>query len=294
MFRDYSGKDENMKRRCKQRLCIILAVLILTGMSPVSALASDGYTYGYKTASLAKDTWVTSGDAIATTLNGTYLRYTYGLYKISVPAGVYTKIDAKAVNGQKTESYEVFGAIYKTIKNKKVSIYHKDNNSGLVANIAGHEGRHFYYLKKGVYYIHVDRGMKIRWSYTKPSVPGNFCRAKAIKMNFGEKKLVFTNYGYEFDRWFKIDLPSKRSINISVQNLLDDTIAVQAIMVYRSNGKYIGQMKTKITSKPGVRQHYTSAYPKGTYYLQVSRQPSSTETESYSTNQGRLFYMYLK
>lgn len=98
----------------------------------------------------------------------------------------------------------------------------------------------------------------------------------------------------EADRWFKIDLPSKRSINISVQNLLDDTIAVQAILVYRSNGKYIGQMKMKNTGKPGVLQYYTSAYPKGSYYLQVSRQPYSTETESYSTNQGRLFYMDLK
>lgn len=282
-----------MKRRCKQRLCIILAVLILSGMSPVSALAADGNTYVYKIASLAKDTWVTSSSALASTLNGTNLRYTYGFYKISVPAGVYTKIDIKAVNDYKVESWEVTGAIYKTIKNKKVSIDHKDNNSGLVARISG-DKRHLYFLKKGVYYIYASRGMKIRWSYTKPSVPGNFCRAKAIKVNFGEKKLVFTNYGYEFDRWFKIDLPSKRSINISVQNLLDDTIAVQAILVYRSNGKYIGQMKMKNTGKPRVLQYDTSAYPKGTYYLQVSRLPHSTETESYSTNQGRLFYMYLK
>lgn len=283
-----------MKSRCKQRLCVILAVLILSGMSPVSALAADGNTYVYKTASLAKDTWVTSSSAIAATLTGTNLRYTYGFYKISVPAGVYTKIDIKALNNRKIESWEVLGAVYKTIKNKKVSIDHKDNNSGLVSWISGKQGRHLYFLRKGVYYIYASRGMKIRWSYTKPSVPGNFCRAKAIKMNFGEKKLVFTNYGYEFDRWFKIDLSSKRSINISVQNLLDDTIAVQAILVYRSNGKYIGQMKMKNTGKPGVHEYYTSAYPKGTYYLQVSRLQHSSETESYSTNRGRLFYMSLQ
>ena len=75
----------------KQLACFLLAVIITVGFVPLPAQASTT-KYNYKITTLKQKKWVTAKDY---TYNSDTNTYTYYLYKITVPANSFIRIDSK-------------------------------------------------------------------------------------------------------------------------------------------------------------------------------------------------------
>lgn len=227
-------------------LCIALTVVITVGLVPLRA---EAYTtkYAYKFITLNQNKYVTSRDYTERYIEKTDTNIeTYYLHKISVPANGYIRINANSTN-------EI--DIFKTI-NKKKYLYASEPILDLY-------GKKVYYevLPKGTYYIKADSGVKFKWSFVKVQSGSNYCRIRAQKLAAGKKKIEIFNYGQEYDRWYMISLPQKKTITVSysLKQFNPDLI------VYNSRGVKVNC--PALTDK----SRRTPVLAKGTYYIRLSR-----------------------
>lgn len=240
----------------KHLICIVLTVVITAGFIPLRA---EAYTtkYAYKFITLNQNKYVTSRDYTERYIEktDTYIE-TYYLHKISVPANGYIRINANNTG-------DIY--IYKTI-NKKKELYESDSIRDLY-------GKKVYYevLPKGTYYIKADSDVKFKWSFVKVQGGSNYCRARARRLAAWKKIVEIFNYGQEYNRWYMISLPRKKTITVTYSfEAYDPDFAV-----YNSHG-----VKLNCPSLTN-RSWRTALLPKGTYYIRISRERYEDEDSFY-------------
>lgn len=232
----------------KQLACFLLAVIITVGFVPLPAQA---YTqkYNYKVTTLKQKKWVTA--------KGTSLNYnsakdtwtdTYYLYKISVPANSFIRIDSK------NKSNWIW--IHKSFNNKK-SLSDQDEYTYFHDNIVYRCA-----LPKGTFYICAEEGTTFKWQSATTKNPTNFCRSRSARLKAGYKKWEVFNYGYEFDRWYRISLSARKSITLTMNQIDSDYDGVD-FLIYNSRGYKVECNALNSTN------YRTTVLPKGTYYLRV-------------------------
>ena len=246
-----------MKNRCKQLLCAALALMLVMAFMPRQAEAATKYTNPATT--LKQDTWVTAkGRTDSYDSSSSTTTFTYHLYKITVPANGFTRIYAGTIDANI--------GVYLAPKSGKA--YYE---STCVTTLTGAK-TYYRVLKKGTYYLYADKGTKIKWNFKSVDNTTNFCRSKATAIKTGVKTTVVFNHGYEYDKWYKLSLTSKKFLYVSIKEL--DKYGM-TIRIYDSKGAYVsasendGLYKTK------------SSVAKGTYYIRV-------RNDSYDSIYGRI------
>lgn len=230
----------------KQLACFLLAVIITVGFVPLPAQASTT-KYNYKITTLKQKKWVTAKE---NTYNSDTNTYTYYLYKITVPANSFIRIDSK------NKSYDYYGIyIFKSLNRNKP--YHSQANSidYYTVNI------YRQVLPKGTYYIYADEGTTFKWQSTTTKNPTNFCRSRSARLKAGYKKTEVFNTGYEFDRWYRISLTARKPLYVTMKQI--DEYGSIDFSVFNSRG-----FKVSCNSL-GNSNYRTAVLPKGTYYIRV-------------------------
>lgn len=232
----------------KQLTSLILAVMITAAFVPLPARAATA-KYNYKIITLSQKKWVT---AKPDSYNKNTNTYTYYLYKITVPANSFIRIDTR-------DKYSELN-IYKSI-NKNKSI---DNNH--IFEPLYEDNLYRRVLPKGTYYIYSFSDFK--WQCTTTKNPTNFCRSRSIRLKSGYKKTEIFNFRYEFDRWYRISLTAKKPISLTLlqmdESFLDPFSSIY-YAIYNSQG-----LKVSCKKLSGINFR-TSALPKGTYYIRIYR-----------------------
>lgn len=240
----------------KQLACFLLAVIITVGFVPLPAQA---YTqkYNYKVTTLKQKKWVTAkGNTCNYNQDKDTHTDTYYLYKISVPANSFIRIDSK------NKSNSIY--IYKSF----------NKNSSPSDSIASFYDNNIYrcVLPKGTYYIYAEEGTTFKWQSSTSKNPTNFCRSRAARLKAGYKKLEVFNYGYEYSRWYRISLTARKPITITIKNI-DDGYSGRVFSVYNSRGYRVTCNELNDTN------YRTAVLPKGTYYIRVNRNEYSEYDE---------------
>lgn len=227
----------------KQLACFLLAVIITVGFVPLPAHASTE-KYKYKITTLKQKKWVTAKEY---TYNSDTSTSTYYLYKITVPANSFIRIDSK--NKSKTIR------IYKSI-NMKDSPWNSDSIFYL-------DDATLYrcVLPRGAYYILADEGTTFKWQSAKTKNPTNFCRSRSVRLKTGYKKTEVFNIGYEFDRWYRISLTARKPITVTMKPM--DSDGSDNFSIYNSRGYRVSCNELNDTN------YRTAVLPKGTYYIRV-------------------------
>ena len=241
----------------KHLICIVLTVVITAGFIPLRAEA-DTTKYVYKFISLKQNKYVTSRETTYSYNEKTDTNIeTCYLHKISVPANGYIKINAN----RSERSID----IYKTI-NRKKSLWESYSIISLYGKKAYYE-----VLPKGTYYIKADSSVKFKWSFVKVQGGSNYCRARARRLAAWKKIVEIFNYGQEYNRWYMISLPRKKTITVTYSFEPYDPV----FAVYNSHG-----IKLNCPSLTN-RSWRTALLPKGTYYIRISRDRYEDEYSFY-------------
>lgn len=227
----------------KQLACFLLAVIITVGFVPLPAQASTE-KYNYKITTLKQKKWVTAKDY---TYNSDTNTYTYYLYKITVPANSFIRIDSK----KKSAWLNIFKSI-----DRKKSLSDQDALEYFYS-----QNVYRYVLPKGTYYICAYEEPTFKWQSTTTKNPTNFCRSRSARLKAGYKKWEVFNYGYEFDRWYRISLTARKPITVTMKQM--DSDGGGNFSIYNSRGYYVtcNELNDSVSR--------TAVLPKGTYYIRV-------------------------
>ena len=244
----FSAKQSMIKRF----LCIALTVVIIAGFVPVHANASS---VNYKVTNLQQNTTITA-------LPHDNNAGTYHLYKISVPKNGFIKIV--------TSNRSAAVRIYKSInwnEQPDASKYLVDSIYDLV--------QRYVVLPKGTYYLAVREKTKLKWTFTSMPNKTNYCRGRAATLNRGKKTMIAFNYGYEYDKWYKIKITNRKKITISLKPMED----------------YYGSIFFTLVNSRGIRvnspqlsryTYQTAVVPAGVYYICLERsEPKADEMYYY-------------
>lgn len=229
----------------KQLACFLLAVIITVGFVPLPAQASTT-KYNYKITTLKQKKWVTAkGDTYNYNQDKDTNTHTYYVYKISVPANSFIRVDSKN-------------------KSNYIDIYKSFNkNSYPSDSIASFYDNNIYrcVLPKGTYYIYAEEGTTFKWQSSTSKNPTNFCRSRSARLKAGYKKWEVFNYGYEFDRWYRISLTARKPITVTMKQM--DSDGGDNFSIYNSRGYYVtcNELNDSVSR--------TAVLPKGTYYIRV-------------------------
>ena len=227
----------------KQLACFLLAVIITAVFVPLPAQASTT-KYNYKITTLKQKKWVTAKEY---NYNSDTNTSTYYLYRISVPANSFIRIDSK----NKSKTFR----IYKSI-NMKDHPFNSDYTFFL------YDATHYHrVLPRGTYYIYADEGTTFRWQSTTTKNPTNFCRSRSVRLKAGYKKWEVFNPGYEFDRWYRISLTARKPIYVTMKQI--DEYGSVDFSVFNSRGYEVS------CNSLGNSNYRTAVLPKGTYYISV-------------------------
>ena len=228
----------------KQLACFLLAVIITAAFVPLPAQASTE-KYNYKITTLKQKKWVTAKEY---SYNYDTSTYTYNLYKISVPANSFIRVDCK------NKSNDIY--FFKSI-NRNNPPFMQDNSINIYSEIIS---RHV--LPKGTYYIYANAGTTFKWQSSTTKNPTNFCRSRSARLKAGYKKWEVFNYGYEFDRWYRISLTARKPITITMKDIAEDC-GDDNFSIYNSRGYKVSCNELSDTN------YRTTVLPKGTYYIRV-------------------------
>lgn len=231
----------------KQLACFLLAVMITAAFVPLPARAST-VKYNYKSTTLKQKKWVTAKESTYIyNQDKDIVTHNYYLYKISIPANSFIRIDSKTKTG-------IF-YLYKSL-NRTKSPYDQDNCIHLY-----NDKIYRYVLPKGTYYIHAFE-TTFKWQCTTTKNPTNFCRARSIRLKAGYKKTEVFNHGYEFDRWYRLSLSARKPITVTMKKL-DSGYSEFSLLIYDSRGN-------KVTCNELNYPNYrTAVLSKGTYYILI-------------------------
>lgn len=231
----------------KQLACFLLAVMITAAFVPLPARAST-VKYNYKSTTLKQKKWVTAKEStFIYNQDKDIVTHNYYLYKISIPANSFIRIDSKTKTG-------IF-YLYKSL-NRTKSPYDQDNCIHLY-----NDKIYRYVLPKGTYYICAYEEPTFKWQSTTTKNPTNFCRSRSARLKAGYKKWEVFNYGYEFDRWYRISLTARKPITVTMKQM--DSDGGDNFSIYNSRGYYVtcNELNDSVSR--------TAVLPKGTYYIRV-------------------------
>lgn len=183
-------------------------------------------------------------------------------HKIVISKAGYIKVEAESV-GKYGQSLS--GVVLCNAKKQKIS------DSKSYSSYNDYTG--YYAVKKGTYYLSVkdSQPYKIKYTYTAVTDKGGASKAKATTIKKGTTVKALAHMGEKTTKydWFKITLPKKQKLSLSVSSKADDIIKFKIIP---ANSKYIlfgdsfylsDSESTTITSKDALN--------KGTYYIRVNK-----------------------
>lgn len=234
-----------LKRSSVKRLaCFLLAAIITVGFVPLPARAATA-KHNYKIISLSQKKWITAKQDSYNKNTNTYTCY---LYKITVPANSFIRVDSKS----KSKIIRIF---------KSINMKDRPNNSDPIFDL---DKKTLYrcVLPKGTYYIYADAGTTFKWRSFTTKNPTNFCRSRSVRLKAGYKKTEVFNIGYEFGRWYKISLTTKKPITVTMKQM-DECAWGVTFSVFNSHGSDVN------CKSVGNSLYRTAVLPKGTYYIQV-------------------------
>lgn len=239
---------------------------IFAGAVPVQAQAYE--TKGeYRIHTLAQKKWLTAPEDGENYTN---------VYKIKVPSDGYIKVSVNSdkVTGRHANRVPaMLFTSYKVNADNAMDDYH-------VANFQ--PGTHFLALKKGTYYFYPGAdNLKFKWEHHAVSHGSNYCMAKAETLASGKNRKVSFAYGYEFAKWYKVNLAKKQKIRLYARRLESKARygrvygpGIQAIIV----NKYGKKIKT---TEIDTNTQITGLLAKGTYYICLTRLRPDGKDEYY-------------
>ena len=182
---------------------------------------------------------------------------------------------------------------------RKLSDY---GNISKAINWSELEGDHmtlYLALNKGVYYLDLEPyfedglQVKLKYNFYKNNPGTNYCRLKAKTVAAGKKTTICINNGYEFDRWYKIKLDSKKRITVTYKDLdYNGDMYPVYCKLYDSAGKMCSCERSEIRNADGSYTYKikTKALPKGKYYFRVV----VDESNAYNAKIGRILFFSWK
>ena len=263
-----------MNKHMKRILSIltVFAICMLLIPQPVSAASTINK---YQSAgAISMNTYFTVKESSYKTTDST-TTHTHYAYKLTVPANGYIKITRADTNG----IVYLLPTLSKCSKKKGIYDNALDSSSGKKTD--------YMVVSAGTYYISSSSKTRLKVKFTKSVPTANYCKARAVKLASGTTKVICMNKGYEYDRWYKINLTTKKRINVTFKNpCTSGTIKYPNFTVYNSAGKVI---ECPLYSSHTYR---TKSVAKGTYYIRVYY--TRYESDPSYTTDARLFTMKWK
>lgn len=261
-----------LKHLWKQTICFVLISIICITILPASVQAAEqkgissiNIKYAYKSAgTLTADTTTKIKSRV---FNNDFdnPKYTYYCYKISIPENGYIKLTAWL--GEASYADVCF---LPAPKKCNTSLYASQNALVSVdynSRSGGTKQAKYLSLNKGTYYLCTDASIKIKYSFYKSTSTTNYCKAKASSLAAEKNKIICFNKGYEYDRWYKIKLTSKKAISITWKILgYSNSLYYTSFTLYDSKGKEIScpQLDGDV--------YRTAKQPIGVYYIRITTQ----------------------
>lgn len=261
-----------MKKAVRQFLCMAIALCIIACCLPQRA---DAYSTRYNSSihTLKQKTYVTSKGYVSSYSSGTEINTrTCHYYKITVPTGGYVTFHT---NNSSKSIY-----IYKTVKKNKM--YY---NSDVVNSMYGKK-TYYRVLPRGTYYLFAEKSLKFKWVFHKVATPSNYCRSKAYGLKANQKSTVVFPHGYEFPRWYKITVSSKKTLYFYLTDLTDTWNL--SFSVFNASGIRIPC--TSSYSNHTETYQTKSTVAKGTYYIRVTASDYSTLKDYYRGRMGTIMW----
>ncbi len=239
-----------MKKLLKQILLISFTAMLLFVALPVRSEAfGEQYKEKFVSAgTLRAGKWThVKGDATYATKKGsTYTRYSY-LYKITVPANCYIKIENKA--GSVFKFIDVWERKNKKFKFTEIVLTYYDDKAATFC------------LKKGTYYLSFSRDDDVCLNIIKQKNT-NSSKNKAKKLIKGKVE-TFADNG---ERWFKIVVPTKKMVRIITKDITKDKYTYDYDYSKYSYGASTSTIGWSIYDSKGIKyKYYSSPYPKIEY-----------------------------
>ncbi len=242
-----------MKKRTRKLFALALAILMLLPVfTPVTAQAATYRTSktvtlsAGQTASLSRLYYYNSS-----TYNTTY---TYYYYKITLTA---PKILTFTITGS-SSPYAYLSNSLKYLKYTDGVISTKPSSYDYEYLENGEK----ICLDKGTYYLRVGTDCKAKYSLTTPVNKANYCAAKAITWSANKNLTIAQTGMYNYNRWYKITLSSKKQIAYQTKDSND----IYKVTVYNSKGRRL----YTITNGANNKKCTEDKLPAGTYYICIS------------------------
>lgn len=197
------------------------------------------------------------------------------LYKIKVPSDGVIQIESGTDPNMKNETK--LGLNTSLLNSKKKAISD--------ANVSGDGAQ--YCVKKGTYYLKATNKngiVMVRYKFKKVKASKNTKKSKAAGMKKGKavKGILPVGESKKSGRWYKIVIPKKRKVSVTVNTLVGD--GQKAYLYKKGKSKPIASGKKKLAymGKNG-KYAFKTRFPldKGTYYLKVTKE-SKTASVYYS------------
>ncbi|MBQ6636752.1 MAG: hypothetical protein IJH81_10395 [Lachnospiraceae bacterium] len=230
-----------MKRYLKQLICALAILCLAAGFAPVQAEAATTIKGQYRLHTIEQKKWYTYN----------YSEKYQDYYKFTVPSTGYIKLDQDT---SKTTSHH---------NAPRLSI-ETNYTEGGIRTMNVYDDTSYIALPKGTYYIYASHDkMRFKYQFVKQSRTSNYCMAKAEALKAGKNKMLVFDYGYEFTKWYKVDLTKSKRIRI-----------------WAASKDGYGDFTPIVIDKDGEMYDVTFLYanksqtevlPKGTYYILLSR-----------------------
>jgi len=173
-----------MKNVKRFLLGVVFATLVFATCG-MSVMAAD------TTKTLKQNVWFTQKSSEG---------YVYN--KITIPNDGYITVTVEKSN----KADYAWIDLYDSKKSYAGDILYNSDDKKVVANYPVRKGT--YYLKGSAY-----NNYKYKWKFTKAVNKNNYCASKAISLNANKEVVVVNTVKDAYDRWYKIKLTKKKSID---------------------------------------------------------------------------------
>ncbi len=237
----------------KKILKITLGLMALIALSIlfVPKTAEAGFRVHYKIVNTKQNTWYTAKTEY--TKGSKFYKYAY---KVTVPKNSYLKIQTNGSVG-----FHIYDA--ETVAKGK-----EDYIDSFISR------SHYTVLNKGTYYIcntsEYRRG-KFRYSIVKTKETTNYCASQAITVLSNKVQNIVVHEGEEFSRWYKIKVPFRMKVTISMEALDDGRAAsINFLKPEETNYSGVTYMREDNSTVTDHGSTYTfNTVEQGTYYIRV-------------------------
>jgi hypothetical protein len=265
-----------MKKTLKQLICTMLVLCIVAGFAPMQAQAYEKKN-GYRIHTVSQDKWRTVPENQAENND---------VFKIKVPSDGYITVKVNIDNVKNSRRPGRLGVyLFTTYK-----VNADDAEDHFIASF--HEGENCVALKKGTYYFDANADfIKFKWKFHSKSHGSNYCMSKAKTVTSGKTYTECFAYGYEYAKWFKIELSKKQKIKVYTDRMECESRYGRiggpgfTVLIVDKKGNPV-----KVTNVDAYTQ-LTNLLAKGTYYICLQRNTAEDADERYGD---RLISMTVK